>query len=151
MLDELDLRILRVIQREPDLPVAGIAEQVGLSHTPCWRRLRKLEEAGIVQGRVVLLDARALGLTVNVFAHVRLKQHDEDTLNAFEQRAHDQAEIVECFSMGGESDYVLRVIIRSIEDYERFLKQVLLHMPGVASVNSSFVLKTVKLTTALPI
>jgi Lrp/AsnC family transcriptional regulator len=88
---------------------------------------------------------------VNVFASVRLKQHDEETLEALERAAGERPEILECFSMTGESDYLFRIVVRSIEDYEQFLKKVLLHLPGVASVNSSFALKRVKLTTNLPI
>jgi Lrp/AsnC family transcriptional regulator len=101
--------------------------------------------------RAVLLDPVALGLNVNVFAGLKLRQHDESTPEALERAARERPEIVECFSMSGESDYILRVVIRSIDAYEQFLKKVLLHLPGVSSVNSSFALKCVKLTTRLPI
>ena len=150
-MDEIDRRILRVVQANPDLPIAQLATKAGLSHTPCWRRLKKLEADGIISGRAVLLDAKRLGLFVNVFAHVRLKQHDEETLDALEQSVCLHPEIVESFSMSGTSDYVLRVVAQSIEDYERFLKKTLLHLPGVSSINSSFALKTVKMTTVLPV
>ncbi len=150
-MDEIDRRILRVVQANPDLPIAEIATKAGLSHTPCWRRLKKLEADGIISGRAVLLDAKRLGLVVNVFAHVRLKQHDEETLDALEHSVCLHPEIVESFSMSGTSDYVLRVVAQSIEDYERFLKKTLLHLPGVSSINSSFALKTIKLTTVLPV
>nr|WP_281061327.1 Lrp/AsnC family transcriptional regulator [Sphingobium sp. Sx8-8] len=102
-------------------------------------------------GRALLLDPTALGLTVNVFADIRLKQHDEETLLALEKAVGSQAEIVECFSVSGESDYTMRIVTRSIEDYESFLKKVLLHLPGVAAVNSRFALGRVKMTTSLPI
>lgn len=105
----------------------------------------------MIAGRAVLLDARSLGLTVNVFANIQLKQHDEQTLEALEAAVRDHPEVVECFSMSGTSDYTIRVVARSIEDYERFLKKVLLHLPGVSSINSSFALKCVKMTTALPV
>jgi Lrp/AsnC family transcriptional regulator len=150
-MDETDLRILRALQTYPDVPVAELAVKAGLSHTPCWRRLKRLEADGVIAGRAVLLDAKQLGLTVNVFANLRLKQHDEDTLDAFEREVCNHAEILECFSMSGDSDYILRVVVRSIEDYEYFLKKVLLHLPGVSSVNSSFALKSVKMATSLPI
>ncbi|MEJ2410824.1 MAG: Lrp/AsnC family transcriptional regulator [Novosphingobium sp.] len=150
-MDETDRRILRAVQAHPDLPIADLAEKAGLSHTPCWRRLKKLEAEGIISGRAVLLDAKRLGLVITVFANVTLKQHDEETLDALEQAVHVHPEIVEGFSMSGSSDYVLRVVARSVEDYERFLKKVLLHLPGVSSVNSSFALKTIKLTTVLPV
>jgi len=150
-MDDTDRRILRMAQAYPDLPIADLAEKVGLSHTPCWRRLKKLEADGIIAGRAVLLDAKRLGLVVNVFAHARLKQHDEETLDALEQAVCLHPQIVECFSMSGTSDYVLRVVAESIEEYERFLKKTLLHLPGVSSINSSFALKTVKMTTVLPV
>lgn len=150
-MDRIDLKILAVLQDQPELPTSEIANLVGLSNTPCWRRLKKLEADGVIAGRAVLLDAKALGLTVNVFADIRLKQHDEETLNIFEAAVVKQPEIVECFSVSGDSDFILRIVTRSIEAYESFLKKVLLHLPGVAAVNSRFALSCVKMTTALPI
>jgi Lrp/AsnC family transcriptional regulator len=150
-LDEADRRILRAWQASPNAPVTEIAEQVGLSHTPCWRRMRRLEEAGVVRGRALLLEPSLVDLDVTVFAHLRLRQHDEATLEDLEQVARACPEIVECYSMSGESDFTLRVVVRSIGDYERFLKKTLLHLPGVASVNSSFALKCIKMTTDLPV
>jgi Lrp/AsnC family transcriptional regulator len=150
-MEAMDLRILQIVQSNPDMAVADIAEKAGLSHTPCWRRLKRLESEGVIRGRATLLDPKALGLTVNVFALIRLSKHDEDTLNNFEAMTKDRPEIVECFSMSGESDYILRVVVRSIDEYEQLLKKFLLHLPGVAAINSSFTLKCVKLTTELPI
>lgn len=150
-MDQIDRRILGILQDNPDLPTSELAERVGLSNTPCWRRLKKLQADGIIRGRTLLLDAAALGLTVNVFADIRLKQHDEETLLALENAVRRQPEIVECFSVSGESDYMMRIITRSIEDYEVFLKKVLLHLPGVSAVNTRFALGCVKMTTALPI
>ena len=150
-LDDFDLKILKCLQAEPHLSMVEVAERIGLSHTPCWRRLRRMEEAGLVAGRPLLLDPVALGYPVNVFAHIKIRNHEETVLEAFEDAVRALPEIVECFSMGGESDYVLRVLARSIDDYEQFLRKTLLHMPGVGAINSSFALKTVKLTTAVPI
>lgn len=150
-MDETDLRILRQLQIEPDLSAADLAERVGLSHTPCWRRLKRLEAEGVILGRALMLAQKPLGLSVDVFANIRLKHHDEDTLESFERTVLRHAEIVECFSMSGDVDYIVRVVARSMEEYERFLKKVLLHLPGVTAVHSSFALKRVKLTTALPI
>ncbi|WP_404477600.1 Lrp/AsnC family transcriptional regulator [Novosphingobium sp. BL-52-GroH] len=147
----MDRKLLRHLQHDPDLSVAALAEKVGLSHTPCWRRLKRMEADGIILGRALLLDPRRLGLGVDVFAHVRLKMHDEQTLEALERETLEHPQIVECFSMSGECDYVMRVVVGSIDDYERFLKKVLLHLPGVASINSSFALQRVKMTTALPV
>ena len=150
-MDETDLRILRAMQDTPQISVVDLAEKIGLSHTPCWRRLKQLEESGAITGRAVLLDAKKLGFEINVFANLRLRAHDEETLEALERAAREQPEIVECFSMSGESDYILRVVVRSIDEYERFLKKTLLHFPGVAAVNSHFALKCVKNTTKLPL
>ena len=150
-MDAIDHRILDHMQSHPEMSVAELAERVGLSQTPCWRRIKRLEADGVIRERAVLLDPVALGLGVNVFASLKLRQHDEATLEALERAARERPEIVECFSMSGESDYILRVVIRSIEAYEQFLKKVLLHLPGVASINSSFALKCVKCTTRLPI
>ena len=110
-----------------------------------------MEKDGIVRGHALLLDPGLLELDVCVFAHLRLQKHDENTLEAFEEAAMACPQIVECFSMSGESDMLLRVIVRSIGEYERFLKKTLLHLPGVISVNSSFALKSIKLTMDLPI
>jgi Lrp/AsnC family transcriptional regulator len=150
-MDELDCKILRLIQSEPDLPIQALAQRVGLSHTPCWRRLKKLEADGVIVGRPCLLDQDAVGLPITVFAHVKLKQHDEATLESLEQAVADCPEIVECFSISGTSDYVCRIVVESIARYEQFLKKTLLHLPGVSEVNSEFALKRVKLTTQLPI
>jgi Lrp/AsnC family transcriptional regulator len=147
----MDRRILRAVQLRPGAAIAEIAEEVGLSQTPCWRRLRKLEEDGVIAGRAVLLDPGLVELPVTVFAYVKLRQHDEHTLNTFEQAALGRPEIVECYSMSGDSDYVMRVVAGSIEDYEQFLKKVLLHLPGVGAMNSSFALKRIKQTTVLPV
>jgi Lrp/AsnC family transcriptional regulator len=149
--DAIDRKILTLLQAHPDLSVVELSVRVGLSHSPCWRRLKRLEADGVIRERAVLLDPVALGLTVNVFAHLKLRQHDESTLEALENAARGRPEIVECFSMSGESDYILRIVIGNIDAYEKFLKKVLLHLPGVASVNSSFALKCVKLTTQLPV
>jgi Lrp/AsnC family transcriptional regulator len=150
-MNEVDLKILRVLQVEPSLPMVELAQRVGLSHTPCWRRVKQLEESGAIRERAVILDPHVMGLPVTVLANIRLKAHDEDTLVAFEQAARDRPEIVECFTMGGESDYAVRIVVGSIDAYEHLLKKVLLHFPGVASVNSHFALKCVKNTTRLPI
>ena len=150
-MDAIDLRILATLQKEPDLSMAGIADAVGLSITPCWRRMKRLEKEGVILGKAILLNGRALGLTVNVFAEIRLKQHDESTLLALEDVVRSRAEIVECFSVSGEADYLMRVVVSSIEAYEAFLKKVLLHLPGVAAVNSRFTLGCIKLTTNLPL
>lgn len=150
-LDAIDLALLRVLQSDPDLSIQELADRIHLSHTPCWRRLKRLEAEGVIRGRAVLLNATALNLPITVFAEIKLKQHDEETLGHLESAVEQCPEIVECFSMSGDRDYIFRIVMQSVEQYEQFLKKVLLHLPGVASVNSSFALKCVKLTTCLPI
>ena len=150
-MDEIDFKILRSLQSQPAITTTELANLVGLSQTPCWRRVKQLEASGVIARRAVLLDARKLGFSVDVFAHLRIGRHDEDNLEAFEEAVRGHPEILECFSMSGESDYLMRIVARSIEHYECFLKKVLLHLPGVASVNSSFALKQVKVTTDVPI
>ena len=146
-----DRKILAVLQAEPDITVGALAERIGLSQTPCWRRLKALEKEGYIARRAVILDAHRLGFLVDVFAQVRLSHHDGDTLDRFEEAVRDHPQVISCYLMSGESDYLMRILCHSIEDYDRFLKKTLLHMPGVASVNSSFSLKTVKQTTDLPV
>jgi len=150
-MDELDRRILRVLQTDPTLSVQTLAERVGLSHTPCWRRLKRLEEDGTIAARAVVLDQAGVGFPVTVFANLKLRKHDEATLESLEQKLRDCAHILECFSIAGSSDYVCRIVVESIAAYEMFLKKTLLHMPGVSEVHSQVALKRVKLTTQLPL
>ena len=150
-LDRFDLAILRELQRRGDLSVAEIGERVGLSHTPCWRRIKRMEKDGIIRERVVLLDPVRLGVDVNVFAHVTLTRHDEQTLEAFEQAVQQVAEVVECHTVSGDRDFLLRVVVADVGEYEQLLKTRLVHLPGVASMSSTFALKQVKYTTRLPI
>ena len=149
--DETDRRILRVLQTHPKLPINEVAVMAGLSHTPCWRRMKRLEKEGVILGRALLIDPVSLGLHATVFAQLKVGKHDEATLEQLEAAVLSHPEIVECFSMTGDSDYLIRVLIGNIEQYERFLKKVLLHLPGVSAVNSSFALKTLKLTNEIPI
>jgi len=150
-MDEFDRKILRALQEQPEISVVDLARQVGLSHTPCWRRLKQLETSGAIRGRAVILDQKMLGLGITVIANVRLKAHDEETLEALEKAACDRPEILDCFSMSGESDYLFRLVVKDIDEYEHFLKKILVHMPGVAAVHSHFALKCIKNTTKLPI
>ena len=150
-MDDMDRKILSVVQSDSSLSVADMAERVGLSHTPFWRRLKRLEKDGVIKERVSILDPDKLGLSITVFANIKLKQHDEDTLESFEREVQTFPEVMECFSMSGETDYVVRALVRSIDEYERLLKRKLLHLPGVVAINSHFALKCIKLTTRLPL
>jgi Lrp/AsnC family transcriptional regulator len=150
-LDAIDLKILRILQEDPDRSVQAIGEVVGLSHTPCWRRIRKLQQAGIIAGRRTLLDAEKVGLDVSIFVFVRLERHASEMLDAFEKAVGDVPEILQCYSMSGEFDYLLRVVVASVRDYERTVKGKILKLPHVGNINSHFALSEIKNSTILPI
>ncbi|MFK7852701.1 MAG: Lrp/AsnC family transcriptional regulator [Granulosicoccus sp.] len=151
MPDSMDLKLLRTLQAEPALSVAELAEKIGLSHTPCWRRLKKLEADGLILERNVVLDADALGLHITVFCFIRLKQHDKSSMEAFENSARAHPNVLQCYTMSGEQDYMLRVVTKSIKTYENLMKNDLLNLPYVGQVNSSFAMSEIKNTTVLPI
>jgi len=150
-LDEFDRKILRALQENADYSMAELGEKVGLSHTPCWRRIKRLEKEGIIQGRVTLLSPDALQLGVCVHAYINLNEHGEASLTAFENAVQDMPQVVECYSTSGEKDYLLKIVVGSVDHYEKVLKTQLVHLPNVASVNSTFALKQVKFTTELPL
>ncbi|SMF05476.1 transcriptional regulator, AsnC family [Alteromonadaceae bacterium Bs31] len=150
-LDKHDIKILNCLQSHADISMADLGEAVGLSHTPCWRRVKRLEEAGYIARRVTILNAEKLQLSVTVHAYITIKSHNEESLLAFEKAVQDLDDIVECYSVTGDKDYLLKVVASSVDHYEKLLKSTLVHLPNVASVNSVFALKQVKYTTALPL
>ena len=150
-MDNIDRRILSELQDNADLPMQELGDRVGLSHTPCWRRVKRLEERGIVKRRVALLDAEQLDLAVNVFVNVSLRRHQENALNRFEAAVQDVPEVVECYSVSGETDFLLRVVVADVTAYERLVKATLVHLPEVGNLTSTFALRQVKYTTALPL
>jgi Lrp/AsnC family transcriptional regulator len=149
--DSIDRQILDCLQRDGSLSTAQIARQVGLSQSPCWRRIRRLEQAGVIRGRVGLLDRRRLGLEVMVFASIKLSEHGRRALPEFEEAVTGLDEIVGAYVMTGENDYLLKVVTRDIESYERLLRSHLLQLPTVREVHSQIVLSEMKATTNLPI
>ena len=150
-LDPIDRWILVELQETADLSMQELGDRVGLSHTPCWRRVRRLEDRGFITRRVTLLDAKQLDLAVNVFVNVNLRRHQENALNRFEEAVLDVPEIVECYTVSGETDFMLRVVVADVEAYERLLKATLVHLPEVGNLTSTFALRQVKYTTALPL
>jgi Lrp/AsnC family transcriptional regulator len=146
-----DRRILLLLQEDASLTTGEIAERVGLSPSPCWRRIKQLRESGAIKRAVTLLDPRALGFNVMVMASVRLSRHSAENIEAFEEKVQELPEILECHAMSGERDFVLRIVARDIESYHQFVRRRLIHLPSVAAVNSSFMMKQVKYSTALPI
>jgi Lrp/AsnC family leucine-responsive transcriptional regulator len=150
-LDSIDRRILQTLQEDGRLSIAELAEKVGLSPSPCHRRMRLLEERGAIKRYVALLNQHAVGLPVSVFVSIKLESQREDALNRFAKAIAPWPEILECYLMTGPRDYLLRVVVADLEAYEVFLKSKLTRLPGIASMESSFALEQVKYTSALPI
>jgi Lrp/AsnC family transcriptional regulator len=150
-LDAVDRRILEQLQADASLSNAELAERVNSSAASCWRRVKALEAAGVLGPAVRLLDPVALGRSVNVLCNVRMRSHAREARGAFEAFVRDRREILECFSMSGDWDYLLRIVAADVADYERFLMTVLLDHPSVGGASSHFALSLTKYTTALPI
>ncbi len=149
--DRVDRSILRELQATADISMQELGERVGISHTPVWRRVRRLQAQGLIRARVALLDAEQLDLAVNVFVNVSLKRHQDNALTRFEESVHDIPEIVECYTVSGETDFLLRVVVADVRAYEHLLKTTLVHLPEVSNLTSTFALRQVKYTTELPL
>src|SRR6185436_6735269 len=150
-LDEIDRKILRHLQEEARISNADLADRVGLSPAPCLRRVRGLEERHVINKYVTLLDPAALDLGVTVFVQISLDLQVEDRLDIFERAITKRPEVLECYLMTGDADYLVRVVVPDVAAYERFLKDVLTRVDGVAGIKSSFALKQVKYSTVLPL
>ena len=150
-IDEIDRRLLGWLQRDSRITTAGLAEKVGMSASPSWRRVRRMEDAGIVQKYVVLLDPRKLGLNAVAYVHVSLFDHTEATIAKFNDFIQRQVQVVECASITGSSDFMLKVYARTPEDLEVFLMRKLLALGIVRSSTTNFVLRQTKYTTELPL
>ncbi len=150
-LDEMDRRILTALQENARITNVELAELVGISPSPCWRRVRELEQKGVISRYVTLIDPGSIGLPVSVFVQVSLERQVERALEEFEGAVADWPEVMECYLMTGDADYLLRVVVADLTAYHRFLVDHLTRVPGVASIKSSFALKQVKYRTALPL
>jgi hypothetical protein len=151
LIDEIDRRILQVLQTQAKTTNAELARRVGLSPSPCLARVRALERRGIISRHVTLLDPLKVGLGVSVFIQVSLEQQVERALNAFQAAIAAYPEVMECYLMTGDADYLLRVVVPDIQALERFIVERLSKIKGVANIRSSFALKQVKYETALPL
>ena len=149
-IDRYDLRILRQLQVDADLAVAQLADQVGLSTNACWRRIKRLEEAGIIRARVALLDERSLGLKLTVFVSVKTAEHKDDWLQRFAEGISGIPEVVEFYRMSGDIDYLLKVVVQDIDDYDRVYKKLIAVAP-LHDVSSSFAMERIKSSTAVPL
>lgn len=150
-LDAIDAKILDLIQTNASLSVAEIAEQVGLSSSPCWRRIKRMEESGVIERRVTLLNREEIGLEFEVYASVKLTRPNRENLDAFERAVAMMPEIVECSLVTGAVDYVLRIVTSDMHAYDAFLRDRLLSLDLVSDVQSRIVVRNVKSTTALPL
>lgn len=150
-LDRIDLKILDILQREGGLSNQEVAERVALSPSPCLRRIRRLEEAGVIRQYVALLDAQKLGLGLLAYVSVKLEKRGKSPMDDLRAQVHAWPEVVACYAMTGEMDYLLRVHVQDLEHFSRFVMDQLLRQPGVVDVKSSFALERIKDTTALPL
>lgn len=150
-MDKTDYRILAELQKDARLSSQALAEKVGLSATPCWRRVRRLLKNGVIARHVAILDPQSVGLHVVAFAQVSLEDHHPDSVAEFDRMVKDVPEILECHAMSGRHDYQLKVICESIGAYDHLLNQHILRVKAVHTVNTSFVLRTNKSTTELPL
>ncbi len=150
-LDSLDLKLLDILQREGALSAAEVASRVRQSTTTCWRRIQHLEQAGVIRSRVALLDRGALGLDVTIFAHVKLASTGRDAIAKFEEAIRDRSEVLECYTLTGEWDFLLKIVTKNIKSFEAFYLDYLSRIPYVQSVNSSVAVTVIKESTALPL
>lgn len=150
-IDQIDRRILELLQSEPGINAAAIGERIGLSQSACWRRMQRMREDGIIRDQPVRLDRQKVGLNTMVFAHVKLTSHGRSNLAAFAEAVADFPEVLDCYVLLGNVDFLLRILTTDIKAYEQFFFEKLSQLPGIQEVNSSIVMSDVKHTTVLPI
>jgi Lrp/AsnC family transcriptional regulator len=150
-LDLSDLRILAVMQEDSSLSAAEMAQRVGLSQSPCWRRIQRLKDEGYIKHEVAILDRKKLGLNAHIFARVKLSAHGHAQLSEFSKAVQSFPEVLECYVLIGEMDFLLRIVTKDVEAYERFFFERLSQLPGVQEINSTVALSEIKSSTALPL
>ncbi|MFI8481427.1 Lrp/AsnC family transcriptional regulator [Pseudomonas sp. NPDC078700] len=150
-LDAFDKRILELLQVDATLSTGEIAERVGLSQSPCWRRIQRLKDEGVVRAQVMLLDRKKIGLHTQIFAQVKLNAHGRSNLTEFAESIQGFPEVMECHVLMGSVDFMLRIVTSDIEAYERFFFEKLSLVPGIQEINSTVALSEIKSTTSLPI
>ena len=150
-LDKFDMRILAAMQRDASRPTAEIAQAIGLSQAPCWRRIQRLKENGYIRKQVAVVDRSKIGLNAQIFAQVKLTATGRSNVNAFADAIREFPEVLDCFVLMGAVDFLLRIVTRDIEAYERFFFDKLSQVPGVQEINSIVALSEVKSTTELPL
>ena len=150
MLERVDRRLISHLQRKGRATVANLAEAIGLSSSSCWRRMRALEEAGVITGYGALVDRKRAGFDCCAIVQLSLQRHDARNMEAFVARVLERREVQECYATSGEADYHIKVVTQDIEAYDRFLEAFLMKLPGVLHVRSNIVLREIKTSSALP-
>jgi Lrp/AsnC family transcriptional regulator len=150
MMDAIDKKLLELLQRDATMPVAELAQCVNLSQTPCWKRVQRLKESGVIRAQVALCDARRLGVGTTVFVAVRTNQHNEAWSRQFLAAIEHVPEVVEAYRMSGEIDYLLKVVVSDIDDYDRVYQRMIREV-SLSDVSSSFAMEQLKYSTALPV
>lgn len=150
-LSNIDIRILQLLQENANLSTADIAEQVGLSQSPCWRRISRLEQAGIIKKRVAVLDRAKLAMEVVVFVNISLTAHGRQNLAAFEKEIRKFSEVLSCYTVTGQMDYLLKIVTKDIQHYESFIRNSLMALPMIREMHSTIAITEIKDTTQLPL
>lgn len=150
-IDKVDREIIRLLQQDAELSAAAIGEKIGLSQSPCWRRIQRLREEGLIQGQAMRFDRKKLGFDVLVFAQVKLTAHGRSKVPEFAETIREFPEVQECHLVLGNIDFLLRIVARDIEEYEHFFFEKLSHLAEIQEVHSNIVLSEIKYTTELPI
>jgi len=148
-MDSIDRRLLSLLQDDASMPLQDIAARVGLSVNPCWRRIKRMESEGIIRARVAVLDPEKVGLHVTVFVRIKVREHTSDWVKRFAAAVRSIAEIAECHRMGGDVDYLLKVVVADIAGYDRVYKQLISKVPGLADVSGLFSMEQIKYTTKI--
>jgi Lrp/AsnC family transcriptional regulator, cysteine-sensing transcriptional activator len=150
-LDRIDRQILALIQTDASLPIQQVADRVGLSVNPCWRRIRQMEAAGIIQARVALVDPEKIGLGLTVYVRVKTREHSADWARTFNEVIAAMPEVLECHRIGGDVDYLLKVVVEDMAGYDRTYKELIERLPSLADVSALFSMERLKSVTGLPI
>ena len=150
-LDKQSIKILRELQVNSRIPTAELAERVAMSTSPCWRRQKELDEAGVIKRYVAMIDRRKVGLSVCCFLQISLTGHTEGTVQTFEEAMNLRPEVLECYEVTGGFDYLVKLLFASMDAYHDFLHNVLVKLPGISQINTSVALREVKYETALPL
>lgn len=150
-LSDLDRRILTLLQRDGRISNQELSERVGTSTASCWRRVKALEQAGIIDTYTTLLNRESLGLSLCVFVHITLSRHNKENTQAFEKSIQNRPEVMECFATTGDADFILRVVTKSIVSFDQFLEDFLFELPEISQIRSNIALRELKFDTALPL